>query len=210
MQLIGSRNQQIQDNYFDASGSIASGGTAQLLLPQRKSCSHFAIWNLSSADTLMIQIGILPGVATISNGAVTGVTVPDAGFGFNEAPEVLFWGGGASGDPTTFGATSPGWPAPNSPAQAVCNMVSASPLPGLKINSITVTNPGSGYLVAPFVMLKATRRDPTGVGLPSATVGIPLFAGGGAYYINGTSCPTDAISVFGATTGDAWTCKWMP
>lgn len=203
MQLIGSRSQQQIDDYFDSSGAITTGGTAQLLLPQRKSCSHLIIAN-NSTGVLMVQFGVPPATATLTNGVVTSVSVPDAGFGFLAPPDVAFLGGGNANDLASQGATMPGWPAPFNAAQGVAT------LSGGAINGITITNGGSGYLAAPFVYLRPSRTDPTGVGTPSATAGLPLQANGGSYYINGTSCPTTAISIWGATTGQAYCVKWMP
>jgi hypothetical protein len=208
LQLVGSRDQAQQDFYFDASGTIIAGGTAQLLLPQRKSCSHLVIVN-NSTGALVVQFGVLPGIATLTGGVVSSVSVPDAGFGFKAAPDIEFLGGGASNDPTTFGATMPGWPAPFNPARGIAVM-GTSTLGGLQINSISVTFGGSGYLAPPYVMIRPRRTDPTGVGIPSAAAGIPLTASGGSYSINGTSCPTDAIAIWGATTSQAFACKWLP
>jgi hypothetical protein len=36
-----------------------------------------------------------------------------------------------------------------------------------------------------------------------------LSAASAPYLLNGTSCFTDAIAVFGATTGQAFLCRWM-
>ena len=208
MKLLGSGGQQRRDSLFDASGTITTGGTAQLLLPQSKARSYLLIVN-NSSGLLMVQIGILPAVATISGGKVaSSITVNDVGFGFNLPPIVEFLGGGNSNDPPSYGATAPDWPAPAAPASGIAIMA-ASAINGLKISSITLNNPGSGYLAAPYVQVRADRTDPTGVGLPSATAGIPLLSQGSNYYSNGTTCPTDAVAIWGATTGQAFTCKWM-
>lgn len=203
MQLVGSRNQQQIDDFWDHSGTIASGGTAQLCIPQRKSCSSLLIQNLSSA-ILTVQFGVRPATATLTSGVVTSVTVPDAGFGFLTPPEVLFYGGGNAGDLATFGGTIGGWPAPNNPA------IGRAILTAGAISSIEIDNGGSGYLAAPYVKITPARIDPTGVGIPSASVGILLAASGGELYINGTSCPTTAVSIWGASTGQAYTAKWIP
>ena len=207
MKLIGSGGQQRSDDCFDYSGTIATGGTAQLCLPKRKSCSHLIIAN-NSSGLLTIQIGTARGTATIANGKVTAISVSDGGFGFISAPTVELLGGGNDGDPVCPGVTMPDWPPPKSPASAIAIM-SASPIAGLTISSIQITNPGSGYLAAPYVQISPHRIDSTGVGTPSATSGLPLGAGGGSYYVNGTVCPTSAIAIWGATTGQAYLCQWM-
>ncbi len=206
MILPGARGQQQLDNYYDASGTIGDDSTAQLLIPQRKSCSTLVVQNIS-AGIIMIQIGIRPGVASLTSGAVSSVSVPDAGFGFLMSPTVEFLGGGNANDPASFGGTEPGWPPPFRPAQGRAIMQSSA-LGGLEIASITVDDPGSGYLVAPYVAITASRTDPTGVGIASATAGF-LLSPTWSYYLEGTACVTTAISVWGANNGQAYTAKWM-
>lgn len=208
--LIGARNQQQLDDYYDCSGTIITGGTPQLCIPQRKSCTKLVIQNLSSG-ALAISFGVLPATATLTNGVLTALTVNDAGFGFQVPPTVLIMGGGNANDPASKGATAPDWPTPYNVATAVA-VLGTSAISGLQINSFTITNPGSGYLAKPYVRIVPDRTDPTGVGLPSLTAGgsYLLSASGGNYYDNGTACPTTAISIIGATTGQAYTAKWMP
>jgi hypothetical protein len=213
MKLVGARGQQQQDFLYDYSGSITTGGTAQLCLPQRKSCSFLSIQNTSNSN-LFIQLGLRPATATISSGAVTSVAVVDAGFGFQFPPNIFFFGGalnfpGALPGPN-LGATMPGWPAPNAAAQAYAAMATSS-ISGQSISSIVVTNGGSGYTVAPYVFIQPLYGDPTAAGLPSAsaTVGILLGGGGGAMTWNASAVPTDAVAIVGATTGQTFTVKWM-
>lgn len=209
MFLVGARGQQQIDDLYDGSGTIATGGTAQLALPQRKSCTLLLVENISDTD-MLFQIGVQPGVATLTSGVVSSVTVPDIGFGFLYPPEVIALGGGNANDPSTKGGTMPGgWPSPNNPA-VLRPVMATSALGGLQISSITILNGGSGYLTPPFVYIRPDRRDPTGVGLPSATVGVLLKSGGGQMSFDATMCPTTAISVYCATTGKAYTCKWAP
>lgn len=203
MYLLNSQGQQAIHDYFEASGVIATGGVAQLVLPQRKSCSHFLFQNLSSS-ALMIQFGVRPGIATLTNGVVTSVSVPDVGFGFLVPPPVHFLGGGNDGDLMSQGGSLPGWPTPRHPAKGRAVMSAGA------ISSIEINDGGSGYLAPPYVYILANRVDPTGVGLPAASIGIMVLANGGSYYLNGTACPTTAVSVYGANTGQAYTCKWMP
>lgn len=203
MFLVGSRGQQQVDDLYDASGTITAGGTAQLVLPQRKSCSLLLLENISDTD-MFFQIGVRPGVATLTSGVVTSISVPDAGFGFLLPPEVMALGGGNAGDPATQGGSLPGWPSPYRPASLRAVLTAGA------ITSIAIDDGGSGYLAAPFIYIRPDRRDPTGVGIPSATVGMLLKSGGGQASYDATMCPTTAISVFCATTGKAYTCKWAP
>jgi hypothetical protein len=208
VQLTGSRGQQQIDDLYDSSGTITAGGTAQLVLPQRKSCSLLLLENISTVD-MTFQIGVQPAVATLTNGVVTSITVNDVGFGFQLPPEVVAYGGGNSNDPSTKGGTLFGWPSPNNPA-VLRAVMTTSLLGGLQISSIEIDNGGSGYIAPPFIYIRPDRRDPTGVGLPSATVGLLLKAGGGQASYDATMCPTTAVSAFCATTGSAYTCKWAP
>lgn len=203
MILQGARGQQRIDDLYDASGTITAGGTAQLCLQQRKSCSLLLIENISDTD-MLFQIGVRPSVATLTAGVVTSVAVSDAGFGFLVPPLVEFLGGGVSNDLATQGGSLPDWPPPNNAAKGIAVLTGGS------ISSITVTSGGSGYLAAPFVYIRPARTDPTGVGLPSATAGILLKANGGQASFDATMCPTTAVAVYCATTGKAYTIKWAP
>lgn len=208
MNLGNSRQQTLIDDYFDYSGTILVGGKPQLMLPQRRSCSHLVLAN-NSAYTMMVQFGVAPGTAVLTNGVVTSVIVNDAGFGFLVPPDVVFYGGGNNGDLISQGATMPGWPVPSSVAHGRA-ILGTSSISGSNIASIEIDGGGSGYLVPPFVYIRPARTDPTGVGIPSATVGIPLGANGGSYYINGTACPTTSLSIWCSTTGAPYVCKFMP
>lgn len=197
----GLRGQQQVDELYDYSGAITTGGTPQLLLPQRKSCTYLLIQN-TSAESMTIQFGVQPATAVLTNGVVTSVTVNDAGFGFKAPPSIRFLGGGNSNDPATYGATMPDWPPPSHVAAGRAIMSAGA------ISSIEVDNGGSGYTAPPFVQITALRTDPTGVGIPAATAGIVLAAGA-TFQINGMTCPTIAASVYGGTTGQTFTCKFM-
>ena len=201
MYLPGARGQQQRDFYYDYSGSLTSASLTQLILPQSKSRSHLLIAS-TSTHAIQVQIGIPPGVATLTSGVVTGITYPDAGFGFLAPPDVLLLGGGNSNDPASSGGTMPDWPPPSNVATAVAKIANGT------ISTITITNGGSGYTAAPFVFISAQRTDPTGVGSSSATLGIPIAANSSLMW-NGTTCPTDAISIWGGTQGQTYTVKWM-
>jgi hypothetical protein len=107
------------------------------------------------------------------------------------------------------GSTEPNSPPPFTLATAHCVMTGAAP--NLSVASITIDNPGSGYLVAPFVMIENDQRDPNGSADPSSGggSGVLLPANGGQYFANGTACTTDALALFCGTTGQKFTCKWM-
>jgi hypothetical protein len=218
MILPGARGQQNRDLMFDASGTIASGGTAQLLLPEVKSRSLLFIQNIDSAHDLVVEFGGARATATLTNGVVTSVSVTNAGFGYTFPPEVEFLGGGNSGNPPWLGAGLPGYPAPGDPAYVAARYFDLSgqkaakghaTLSGGAVSAIVIEDGGKGYSVAPFVRITNALQDPVGAAIPSATSGI-LLAHGQSLYFNGPACPTDQISIFGATTSTPFTVKWIP
>lgn len=209
MKLVGSGGQQRRDFMFDASGTITTGGTAQLILPERKSTSFLQIQNLSTGS-LLVEFGSARATCTITNGVVTAVTVTNGGFGFTKAPFIVFYGGGNQdafspriANTAFIGVGLVDYPSPGHPAVAQCNIA------GGAVTSVTILDGGSGYVVAPQVFIANNQNDPVGAALPSATVGVLLGASGGSIFFNGTTCTTDQISVFGATAGQAYSCKWM-
>ena len=214
MQLQGSRFQVKRDPLYVADGTIAAGGTAQLVLPQLQTRSFLKLQNLSTGP-LYFENGSARATCSLTSGAVSSISVANPGFNFTNPPLVIFYGGGNAGNSSYLGLGQPGAEGPNSsltagrPAKAHCVMASATPLPGLKVSSIVIGDPGAGYVIAPFVFIVNSDLDPYGCAVPSATSGMLLPAGSSPYILNGTSCHTDPISVFGATTGQAFLCRWM-
>jgi len=211
MKLVGAGNQSSYHHSYVADGAIATGGTAQLILGQSLSRSTLFIQNLSSG-TLMVEIGCGVGTAVLTNGVVTSVTIVNSGFNFTKPPTVRFMGGGqpvmVSGkgpnvvNSSYVGLSQPNGPTPNNHARGFAT------LSGGSISGVTITNGGSGYKLPPYVLFQASDLDPNGVSTPSATVGILLSANGGSVTYNATFCPTDAVSIWGATTGQVFTCRW--
>lgn len=206
--LIGVRHQAFKDRMYDASGTITTANTPQLILPEAVSRSSLLIENISSSN-MFIEIGSARAIATITNGSVTGVVVTNAGFGYSQPPSITFLGGAFAGGVTTTLSFSlngdPGYPAPSAPASAVCVMTGTAP--NMSVASITINSGGSGYFYPPYVSLNNHRFDLWGAAAPSATSGIQLFPGG-SYTSNGSIATTDAISVFCATQGAAYMCKF--
>jgi hypothetical protein len=217
MKLVGSPGQFTQHFLYRADGTILAGGAAQLVLGRSQSRSHLLFQNLS-AGPLSVEIGFGGAVATITSGAVTSVAVTNAGMGYTRAPLVRFLGGGAAANNTSYvGLAQPGGPSPSNasalsqaaggrPAIGHCVMTGSAP--NMSISSIVIDDPGAGYAIAPFVHIIADDLDPNGAALPSATAGILLTAGSDPLVYNGTVCPTDSVSVWGATLGQAFTCRW--
>lgn len=210
-QLVGMRNQIAKDRLFDASGSIVTGGTAQLVLPEAHIRSSLIIENTSSGN-LLLEFGSARANCALSGGAVSSVTVTNTGFGYSMPPNVHFYGGalGPKGNPQQAPTYSlqglPEYNSPNSPAKAHCVMTGAAG--SMTVSSIVIDSPGSGYAFPPFVFLTNNANDPYGCAVPSATIGLLLIASGGSYTANGSVCTTDQVSIFGASTGQTYLCKF--
>jgi hypothetical protein len=202
MKLVGSRGQIVRDFMYDASGTITTGGTAQLILPERKTTSLILLQNIS--DTAMyVEFGSARATATLTSGVVTSISVTNGGFGFTKPPIVQFLGGGAGNGGPSLGCGEPSYPSPANPAKGTAVLVAGA------VSSITIDNGGSGYKIAPYVLITNSVDDPFGCATPSATSGYELTASGGPLQLNGTACTTDPIAIFCATTGKAFLAKWM-
>lgn len=204
--LVGIRGQIHPDRLYDASGTITTGGTAQLVIPEAKSRSFFVFENISDTN-MYIEFGSARATAVLTNGVVTSCTITNSGFGFTIAPEIEFMGGGSDAwgmnNPTTISAGIPSWPSPANPAKATAT------ISGGAVNSIIISNGGKNYRSPPYVLFRNSPNDPFGCASPSVTNGF-MVASGGSFSLNGTSCTTDPVSVFCVTTGKAFACKYMP
>ena len=212
MYLVGAKSQTKLDPLYDASGTITTGGTPQLIRPMVPSCSHFIIQNLSLTTAMYVEIGSARATATITNGAITSIAVTNGGFGFTYPPIVRFAGGGYGTDSRNLGLNQPGGDGPTSAIKAGRGAVAHAVLTSGVVTSIVIDDPGTGYVKAPYVFLTNSTLDPYGCASPfySSTVsGIYLGASGGAYYVNGTCCPTDAVSIYCSASSQPFTFKWM-
>lgn len=206
--LIGSSGQYLgAEHLYDASGTITTGGTPQIVVPKAKSRSSLIIENISDTN-MYFEFGSARATATLSSGTVTSCTVTNAGFGFSRPPRVRFYGGQDVQQtmPTNALQGLPDYDAPSSSARAHCVMSGSAP--NMIVASIVIDNPGANYAYPPFVFLLNDPLDPWGCASPSATSGILLLPSGGSYTPNGTICTTDQISVYCASTGKAFTCKF--
>lgn len=208
MELTGSRGQRgIRSHFYDSSGTIATGGTAQLIAPEAKLRSSFVFENISDTN-MFLEFGSARATATLTSGAVSSCSVTNAGFGFSRPPKITFLGGAWDNPnnalPTYTLPGCPCWPAPSNIASARCVMTGSAP--NQTVSSITIDNPGSGYLYPPIILIENDPLDPYGCAAPSATVGI-LIVPNGSYTSNGIVCVTDQISVFCATISKAFTFK---
>ena len=209
MQLPGSGNQSKFHPLYDASGTV-SGSASKLLLPQVPSRSFLLFQNNSTA-AMFLETGSARGTATVSGGVVTGISVTNGGKGFTLPPVVRFAGGGNAGNGSYLGLGQPGAEGPNSSLTAGRPAKARAVLTGGVVTSFVVDDPGSGYVTAPYVYVFNSDLDPYGFADPfygSATSGIQIVPSGGTLYLNGTSCFTDSIGVYGSIAGP-YTCKWM-
>ena len=176
------------------------------------SCSHFLIQNNSATNVMFVEFGSARATATITNGAVSALTVTNGGFGFTYPPVVRFAGGGHAGNMKYLGLNQPGGDGPTS-TQVVGRQAKAhAVLTGGVVTSIVIDDPGAGYVIAPYVFIANTGLDPYGCASPffgSVTSGIQIAANGGSYYMNGTVCPTDPISIYCSASTQPFTFKWM-
>jgi hypothetical protein len=212
MKLTSAGNQSVRHPMFCADGTITTGGTPQLVLARSQSRSYLLIENKSTGN-LLIEIGSARATATLTSGAISSIAVTNAGMGFTYAPVIRFLGGGNAGNSSNVGLGQPGGEAPNSMMGAgrvaTAHCVMSGSAGALTVASITVNDGGIGYVAAPYVQIFNSDLDPLGVATPSATVGILLEPGGGAFCMEGTVCTTDAVSIYGATTGQAFVTRWM-
>jgi hypothetical protein len=155
-----------------------------------------------SSGPLYFEIGTGRAHATLSSKTVGSVAVDNAGFNFTKPPLVRFWGGALPSNSTYLGLNQPGGDAPSHPALGHAVLSNGA------ISSIVVDDPGAGYAIAPYVQIMNSDLDPYGVAIPSNGVGI-LVQSGDYKEWNGTICPTDPIAVWGATTGQSFTVRWL-
>jgi hypothetical protein len=212
---IGSFMQQRRFPLYVADGTVTTGGTPQLVLPQHPSRSYLMLQNLSSAS-LWFEFGSARATCTISGGAVASFTITNSGFNFTKPPVVQLLGGGKAGNGTFLGLNQPGGAAPDSTLGVGSPAYAIATLSGSSVNAINlVAGPnggptgGTGYAIAPYVFIYNSDLDPYGCATPSATNGLLLTTGSAAFVFNSLNCPTDAVAVYGGTTGQGFVCRWM-
>lgn len=199
--VVGFGEQQVLLPLYRADGSVAAGGTAQLILPRAAPRSSITIQNTSSTDTIVLEFGSARATATLSGGKVSSITVTNAGFGYTYPPYVRFLGGGNIGNGRDLGLGYPNQNAPSNFATAHCVLTAGA------VSSIVIDNPGSGYDCAPYVQLLNDPNDNYGCAAPTSSVGYKL-APGAVYERSYNVVSTDAIAVYGPTTGNSWFCSY--
>lgn len=207
MLLVGTRNQATHDYGFRADGKITSGGTSQLILPEATSRSSLLFQN-TSVNVMWLEFGAGRAHATLTAGAITSVTVDNAGFGYTLVPLIELFGGG--GQTPFVGIAQPGFPVPQAIYGSNFRPAKLRPvLSGSTIGSIAIDDPGVGYLVAPYVHIRNQLNDPNGCADPSVGSGSGMqLNGGDSVNFNGTAMVTDPIAVYCATTNSTFFCLY--
>lgn len=161
---------------------------------------------------MYVEFGSARAAASLTSGAVSSIAVTNGGFGFTYPPLIKFAGGGNAGVGGYLGLGQPGGEGPTSTLTQGRQAVAHAVLTSGVVTSIVVDDPGEGYVKAPYVFFQNDPRDPYGCASPfysSTASGILIAASGGAFYVNGTVCPTDAVSLYCSVSGQAFTFKWM-
>jgi hypothetical protein len=191
------------DILFVADVTLASGN-ATLVLPAQPSRSFLMLQNLGN-HPMYVEFGAGTATATLTGTKVTSISVVNGGFNFTSPPIVRLMGGGpsASGNGKPYlGLNQPNGQNPSHVALAHAT------LSGGAVNAFVVDDQGSGYLIAPYVLLLNSDLDPYGCATPSATSGITLPASQTApIKFDGSFCPTGPVAVIG-TSGDTLLCRW--
>lgn len=205
---------------FRADGAIAQTNTPQLILPVAVSRGMWMVMNIS-ASVMFLEHGPARFTATITNSAVSAITIANGGFGYT-IPPILQAAGGylpyvANSAWDGRGLIGSQAPSGLSPQGDIQNPVYARPaklravLTTGVVTSVVIDDGGFGYINPPEIVVENHPNDPFGCASPyfgSAHSGIYLGPDGGFYYINGTACWTDAVSISG--TADAvFTVEYM-
>lgn len=205
MKIVGASGQVAAHPLYYADAVMT--GSAQLVLA-RSQARCFLMFQNTGSHAMYVEIGSARAHATLTSGAVSSVTVDNAGFNFTKPPVVRFLGGGNAGNSAYAGLGQPGGASPNSsltagrPAQARAVLTTGA------VTSIVVDDGGAGYVTAPYVLIFNDDLDPNGAAIPSATSGIVLPANMTApIAFEGTFCPTESISVLG-TASDVLLARW--
>lgn len=214
MKLTNAGEQHVRHFSYYADGLIASATLPQLVLPENSARSSLFFMNTSSA-IMWYGFGSARATCTLTNGAVTSVTVTNAGFNFTRAPKVQFLGGGTlnqqgiiPANTSYVGAAGPGFPLPSGRATG------RAVLTGSKVTSIAIDNAGSGYVVPPMVFIYNDVLDPNGCFDPSALQNAAAGSGfqlypGQSIYESHTAVTTDPLAVFCATLNSTFALRYM-
>jgi hypothetical protein len=209
MRFPGTRGQLgTRDLSYRADGTVLSATLPQLILPEQWQRAHLKFQNTSTA-TMYLEFGSARAHATLTNGQVTSVTMDNQGFGFTLPPRVEFLGGGGDSNSTRIGTGDPYGPSPNiAPrnrhAKAHANVV------GGAITSISIDDPGNGYLVAPYVRLTNSPLDFIGCADPSVGGGSGCILYPSQWFLDeDLTVPTEQVALFCGTLGATYFCRYL-
>jgi hypothetical protein len=221
MNLLNSRYQKGISPASRADGTL--GNTSpKLILPRATSRSMISFQNIGTT-TIYLDHGCARATATITNGAVTSLSILNPGFGFILPPQVQFKGGAGTFAAALSASGWDGrgqiddWPTPNGvntlltpavynrPAKAVATISSGV------VTGFTIQDGGAGYVNPPEVLLTNDPMDPFGCADPSygSGSGFIMYAAG-AYFLNGTFCHTDPIAVYASGGTASYACEYAP
>ena len=221
MHLLNSLNQNGPDRSYRADG-VLGNTSPKLVLPQAVSRAFLTFQN-TGTNPMYLEHGCARAVATLTNGAVTSLTILNPGFGFIKPPLVQFKGGGGQflSPLTASGWDGQGqidnWPTPAGvntlvvpPVYSRIARATANLTAGV-VTSFSISDGGAGYICPPTVMLTNDPLDPFGCADPSYGGGAGAFiASGGTYQFNGTFCHTDAIAVYAAAGSASYYLEYAP
>jgi hypothetical protein len=202
----GIRDQSHLDDVVHFDGTVTTGGTAQLLLPQQPGRTFLAITNLAAADTLFVGFGPARATPSLSGGSIASIAVTQGGVGYTVPPQVVIMGGIVAGDYVT----TPGSSKSNITSQSYLGTLATAvaTLSSGAVNAINVSNPGSGYLVAPLIYLQnpwpalgGGAYAPTATASTTGT-GLAIPAGQTLTFNGAMMVPGSAVAINGFTTGN--------
>lgn len=201
--IPGTRGQQ--GDYPLYGLDLTLSGAAQLVLASSPSRSLLMLQNCSAANDMRVDVMGPRATCTITNGAVTGFSITNAGFNYTNPPLVRLLGGGPplgqQGGPY-LGLNQPNGPSPSRVAKVRAVLAAGA------VASFIIDDPGSGYLIAPYVhIFNDVALDPYGAALVSGSTGLVIAAKSRLVFDN-TACPTGPVSVIG-TAADVLACRWM-
>lgn len=157
---------------------------------------------------MFVEFGAGSATCTLTAGAVSGVTIVNAGVNFTYPPVVTFLGGGTAGNSTFVGVGQPNYPSPGDWPSTGRMAKGIATISGGAITGVTILDGGSGYVIAPYVLLTNADIDPNGVAAAGSNVGLLLDPNDSLEW-NGSCCPTDPIGIWGPTTNAAYALRWM-
>ena len=203
--MVGFSGQKVMTTGFRADGT--AGTAPVLILPNAAPRSSVIIQNVS--DSIQwFESGGARATATLTSNVVTSCTITNPGFNYTYAPRVVFLGGGRDGNGLNLSAGYPEYQTPSNQATGVAVMTGSGS--NKSVASITITNGGANYAIAPYVLLLNDPNDPFGCADPSynSGSGFQLYPGQSFDRATHNIVPTDAIAVYCASNSKNFFCEF--